>query len=463
MARELHTNYNLANLLLSELEHPANLMGYAKNKNFEADRLKAQIALKKTRDSLIEAKKFTLADDFIELAVEASLRPIEQLHILFERARPPYDKIFIEYSDYGRIETLNRVAPKHGIEITPENPTRCGALIEHVPAPNSDTLFRVQYFGGPTYNDAERLKTVMFIVAWYFDPINEVMPKLISSLGDYEITADWQMSGFEKIDNRMIAGVLGLGPGYLEPWIGEEGVRNSTPQQIEAVNYITRRVGWAVNEFSRHGIVRHIEKTGSRLRSQRNPGKELTVNEFITHAMSEQIGEIRLITTILGLINSGEYVSDLGQFESSFGQKKRVLGVTRKFIEFRTLSLKAPKQKKIILAKIKRQAMDIHKRAHEVMGHWCQRKDTGKRYWRKAHIRGNKTLGFIHKNYVVEKDQKGKVPDGSEDLRVERRRNLYSRPSLEHEGGKREPEVAAVEGGVQSKRQDDHDHPSGGG
>jgi hypothetical protein len=451
MIKNVDTKYNLSHVLLSEMEKPANLLGYNHPK-FLGDKLRAQVALKNVRDRLVRAHKFSLSNDFLELAVEASLEPIERLRFLFERARPPFDEMFIEYDDIERIITVNRLSPKADINIENENPTRCGALIEKMNNDYSDTLFRITYFGGPTLVKDEKLKTVMFIISWYFDPINEI-PDIYVAKGDYGIKADWNISGFPGMESRAVAGTLGLGPGYLEPWIGEWGVKNSTFEQIESVTYITKRINWAMNEFARWGVVKHIEeleKSGYVTKS----GEKQTVSNFLLKTVKEQIGEVRIITAILGLINSGEYVSDFGQFESSLGQKKRVLGVTKKFIEFRTLSLKAPKQKKIILAKIKRQSMDLHKRAHEVMGHWCVRKDTGTRYWRKSHVRGDRSLGFIYKNYVVEKNPEGKMSYEGENVRVERSRNLYSRDGSEHHSGEPSASVAPEEGGVQSRRGD---------
>jgi hypothetical protein len=76
---------------------------------------------------------------------------------------------------------------------------------------------------------------------------------------------------------------------------------------------------------------------------------------------------------------------------------KKGVSTKRKLFDWVTVPIKQHRQH-TSQARAKR---DIKHRLHEVRGHWCVRKSTGKRYWRKAHKRGDVSLGVVFHDYTV--------------------------------------------------------------
>ena len=103
------------------------------------------------------------------------------------------------------------------------------------------------------------------------------------------------------------------------------------------------------------------------------------------------------------------------------------------FLSYRQIQLALPKDKLIKAAKrVGRNFFDaMPKRRHHVMGHWCYSNKYpldkrclhemekvigrpqqvckhcgGKKWWRDSHARGDASLGWVHKEYVFEKNKK---------------------------------------------------------
>lgn len=77
--------------------------------------------------------------------------------------------------------------------------------------------------------------------------------------------------------------------------------------------------------------------------------------------------------------------------------KKRMARGKKPLFDWTTVEVKAAER----LHGTPSEKTGIKHRLHEVRGHWCVRKSTGKRYWRKAHKRGDASLGIVFHDYTV--------------------------------------------------------------
>lgn len=108
-------------------------------------------------------------------------------------------------------------------------------------------------------------------------------------------------------------------------------------------------------------------------------------------------GDVRFVMCLLSVLNYNWTIEteDMRDTKRRIRFGKPVIGNS-----YRVVELKLPKPFGVTHA-IKEMGIDAPtvRRLHDVMGHWVHRKKSGKRYWRKAHKRGDKRLGEIIKDY----------------------------------------------------------------
>lgn len=83
--------------------------------------------------------------------------------------------------------------------------------------------------------------------------------------------------------------------------------------------------------------------------------------------------------------------------KANIANKKRIAKGKKPLFDWHTVEIKPRVQS----APANGEKTGIKHRQHEVRGHWCIRKSTGLKYWRKAHKRGDASLGVVFHDYVV--------------------------------------------------------------
>ena len=102
---------------------------------------------------------------------------------------------------------------------------------------------------------------------------------------------------------------------------------------------------------------------------------------------------------LLGVLNFDWFINEPAR---KFPHTRIRYGRVRKGNEYRVVTLKLPKLSGEVVNISEHGDEGPTKRLHEVRGHWCVRRKSGKRYWRKAHKRGDKSLGTITKDYKLD-------------------------------------------------------------
>tara|TARA_R100001163_G_C5059136_1_gene195786 strand:- start:779 stop:1963 length:1185 start_codon:yes stop_codon:yes gene_type:complete len=110
-------------------------------------------------------------------------------------------------------------------------------------------------------------------------------------------------------------------------------------------------------------------------------------------------GDARFMICLLGVLNFDWFINEPTK---KFAHTRVRYGKVRRGNEYRVITLKLPKKTGQVININQHENSTATKRLHEVRGHWCVRRSTNKRYWRKAHKRGDKSLGTITKDYKLD-------------------------------------------------------------
>ena len=116
-------------------------------------------------------------------------------------------------------------------------------------------------------------------------------------------------------------------------------------------------------------------------------------------ALTSAEGDARFMICLLGVLNFDWFINEPAR---KFPHTRIRYGRVRKGNEYRVVTLKLPKLSGEVVNISEHGDEGPTKRLHEVRGHWCVRRKSGKRYWRKAHKRGDKSLGTITKDYKLD-------------------------------------------------------------
>jgi hypothetical protein len=122
--------------------------------------------------------------------------------------------------------------------------------------------------------------------------------------------------------------------------------------------------------------------------------------EVMAKSVNSTAGDARFMITLLATLN---YDWVALEPETKFSSRRMRYGKPVTGNTYQVVKIKLPKQEDNIRLVHSSKELQNRMRLHKVRGHWCVRRATGKRYWRKAHSRGNKELGEIIKDYELVK------------------------------------------------------------
>lgn len=379
-----------------------------------------------TARDISSARVFRLSDDFVRLAAETSMTSPETVANSLTCARAPYDRIWIEFSESARLQSLAGY-------VSPEAASRIGYFIERVPG--TDTQFRATAFWNHLSNAdatkhprAERLLNATDVYMsplsfqWTTDGSPIVGGGSASSLlwrplgiGPINDTSELQSSGWgENLASLIESGVpllpiMLLGRGWVDQ-NHRRGVQQSAKSRLALDRLYTSihaclGPGWFANLGS---------MTPDQLKAY---GKA----SLIMRAAIGFEGDARFVMSVLSLLQSKWIESKLTRPSSGV----RLIHTHRaKWLDVHDCYITAPKER-IVRAYDGFVKSAAARRRHEVMGHFCERRGTGSRsclhayekaatgievcghcghtrWWRNPHFRGDESVGVVSKTYRIE-------------------------------------------------------------
>ena len=371
------------------------------------------------RRILPQARPFSINNRALEVALEMSTEGPEKMAERLFMARLPFPKVWIELDFHERV----RIGNKLGIatELEPTAPERLGWLLQEDPSDplrwSATTWVSVDDEKPAHVPHKGELLSSMSMVTWLIDTANRAPPERIGNSNGLEKSfLDGVIKVTDAAEDRhgdeAWRSFAHLGWGYR----AAETVGFDIPMSVDPMSQLTIaptlkssiNTGWEPMSYQ-------IWKEGHATEEMRRL--------YVTTAM-EARGDVRLIATLLALINEVPIVETPTETKGSFSGAG---GMIRKYLTNKTVTINIPSKKplgqirKIIARKIK-----SHKARHEVRGHWRTiihkndhwRKVTQpdgtiervfiakgqlERVWVSHHERGDAAYGFVKHDYQVEK------------------------------------------------------------
>lgn len=371
---------------------------------------------RKLKELLARSRRYVLDPDATFAAAKLGVTHPELLLSMLKRARTPYGLIWIEYPLMPALEGANSVLP----DSETENPERVGFFIEQIDPDRQ--VYRMQ--GASVLDDSGIAIFHPFSILYDLEDRED---ELVPMAETQEIC---RATGNSRLTLRM--NLLGAGFVGSSPWGNVTG-RGVDPEADEALRkhrdavcaQVSRHAAYMFSPFDR-GATRDLLQ-------DRHPAELQAAGQMIlSEYLQQHAGEWRLALSILALMNARDYIQ-VDRPAGSWGSRL-VRGKTVPFLSHNTVRITLPRE--VAVRKLIRSVgHGLPKRRHEVGGYYANSHKHGdptcvrlpiigcekatyaaetpnlevclicghRRWWVKDHERGDASLGFVTKDYVVER------------------------------------------------------------
>jgi hypothetical protein len=369
----------------------------------------ARRAMRSQQTKIRTARKFVLDDDLVRYAAKLACRisPTQMLALVQQYSRAPYSKVWIEWNEHVRVNAIQQYVVdsyenkedilektmQHAKDALDKGDTylqeniaeRCGYLIEERLNPaihKEESIFTCHFFVSPNNDiglgnkaEAQLVSSAMGFSVKFEEPYSK--EDHVNLLKNFDKNID---TSDEALQRNMMGEMEALVIMNSEWWCQiHQKDDNLTryfmrmrPVQCEPVYW------WC-----------HTER-----------GFSSGQMEALTKHFSKVLeGDPRFIITVLALLNYDWVLKD-NKFRSTTPRHRFGKQVTGN--SYSIVSIDLPKRRgvEVFMRDLDKDA-ESTMRLHEVRGHWCVSKRTGKRWWRKSHKRGDASLGVINHDYEL--------------------------------------------------------------
>lgn len=404
----------LADKLRAMAENPQWLDPYAPDFGSHGN---PRIRLGQTIKNLMNtSRKYVMTPDASFAAARLGYSHPELLTAILRRARPPFDRIWLEWSVPDQLRAADQ---------EPDNdcPPMTGAFIEAI-TPGS-SVFRVTSVGHDRMGDSVALAPLSVL---YNINEPEVPIPLEDTLQICEATDTSRLTLRMTLLGSAFVGRLEDGT-----LIGKyEGL---TDEQIrvrsEQSDFVARHAGYTFNPYTPYilAVLRSVES------GPRHQEYKYAIRMVLREQIREHTGSWRFIISALALLNARDYITDLNV---PLDHKSRLVkGKIVPYMQHHTIGIKLPRE--ITVKRVmKSVSQGLPKRAHEVSGHYANSHRSGdptcvhlpivgcdkavyvkgtetlevcqicghRRWWVRDYTRGDASLGFVTKDFNVDKRQR---------------------------------------------------------
>jgi hypothetical protein len=360
----------------------------------------AEAALLQYRIDMRKAHRFVLDNEFTEYVTRMAAATAEKTLARLQYATLPYETTWIEFDCRVKVRVANEIAG------TPSDlsdvPPRLGMLIQRI-------------------NDTDAVCSLVSEIA------NGVLPHQVSyffSTVERDFTTDhFGCTPFSPSLPAFLrtAALWGYADGKLE-----------TRKRAGSVSELLDPRGLKTPVFlERHGVLGLSRLHASFFDVFVHRGQEDNLNRATVIEAREFMGQIRWLVAALGMLNEVPVRTD--HIQPSHSMRA---GATRhNFVDYHKCTLRLPKTRPIPYLERYLSNVERKHRAHEVRGHWrtylheqhcaAEQHDweydhvDGYRLCGKCmaygrfiheHVRGDASLGWVKKDYVVKLDHQARIP-----------------------------------------------------
>jgi len=390
----------LADLLMGDLANPKPVMPL-----WHDAPTRKRVAMR-YRERLRSARRFLLDHETASALATLALQHPDVLVAMVARARSPFDRIWIEWpfaslrgeapedrpgQEGVLIERLHETLPLYRMTAMRHLNVRSGAYVSHV-----SMLYDLSGVPGEASDEAKKI-------------VDAHAPIRITHAGE-----DTQNTTARVLGKSFIYSTA-------EPDEEEERIRQCTNLARHALTVLTPLVTEGKEDY----IANKLRAMKDLPLSSTDPDEIPVEAHLLGIEMGALAGLWRMTLAFLAVLNGRDLLVD-EVFMAGSG-RRFASGRTVPFLEHRRVTLKIPRPH-LVPRVLRYLRSDIPVRRHEVMGHWKERLTSGstecdhvwvdrtttrqscevcgrRRWWVNEFLRGSAEVGFITKDYVVEKKE----------------------------------------------------------
>jgi hypothetical protein len=369
------------------------------------------------RAKLRNARRFYVDEDVTRAATRLGIQHPNVLLEMLRRARPPFEKIWIEWPLEPQIE-------ESGQTIEEDAPVRTGCFVERIGI--DQPIFMITPIAGPPANQPHDHRIGIAECAIIYDVQSPIAarPRMIEHQS--------RLANFTSLSEDDMARML-VGRAYTA-FTPEDANEEEIRLRIQYCDQLSSHAAWIMNPMLRKWQTEVIGgKHANREFSYKRPGLTIgrlsAIDSLRSNAQSsimEHTGQWRFVISLLALINNHEYTDTETTYRA--GNARLVGGHVVAYMEHLLVKLKLPRR--VTEERVLRDLTDVMglgTRRHEVMGHFRQSRKKGDPncdhayidvtpnrcrcticghsiWWVDEYNRGNAALGFIIKDRLVTRE-----------------------------------------------------------
>lgn len=379
----------------------------------------ARRAMRSQQAKIRTARKFVLDDDLVRYAAKLACRmsPTQMLALVHQYSRTPYSKVWIEWNEHVRVNAIQQYVVD---SVESNDPffnvegERSKVILQEAVKSAKKCLDK-----GDAYLQETIAERCGYLIE---ERTNSIIRKEESVFTCHFFIADKDNQAEARSDQELISSPMGFAVKFEEPYSKEDNIgllkdfdknidtsdaalQKNMAGEIQSL-YVMNSEWWShlhqqddnLTHYFMHMRPVQCEPVYWWCHTER--GFSSGQMEALTKHFSKVLeGDPRFIITVLALLNYDWVLKD---------NKARSTTPRRRFgrqiagNSYSIVSIDLPKRRGVeVFMRDLDKDTENTRRLHEVRGHWCVSKTTGKRWWRKSHKRGDASLGVINHDYEL--------------------------------------------------------------
>ena len=391
--------FSLADETMAALSSPKRGM-VAQPNIFKTAGGNARKAANNVYKNMRQATRFVLEDELTEyvarLSAQISAERVYQM--LSEVARLPTDLIWVEWNEKVRVREINAAVDNFLEDTEMEHISdRVGYLCENT---GDDRAMFTMAFRDNNFDNIVTIAYQPFSIGAEKDYMSAVGFELNFSGAYSEEESRRRVADFlYDDDEKSIEGFINTGMSGYNSFESFQSANREASRQLLSRWWTANMAGEKMLELIDSIVACQTHAVHWWCHTDNGNFDSEMLARASSMALTSAEGDARFMICLLGVLNFDWFINEPTR---KFAHTRVRYGKVRKGNEYRVITLKLPKKTGKVINIDQHEEATTTKRLHEVRGHWCVRRKSGKRYWRKAHKRGDKSLGTITKDYKLD-------------------------------------------------------------
>ena len=367
---------------------------------FRAPRSNARKAANTVYKNMRQATRFVLEDELTEyvarLSAQISAERVYQM--LTEVARLPTDLIWVEWNEKVRVKEINAAVDNFLEDTEMEHISdRVGYLCENT---GDDRAMFTMAFRDNNFDNKVTIANQPFLIGAEKVYMSPVGFELNFSGAYSEEESRRRVADFlYDDDEKSIEGFINTGMSGYNSFESFQSANREASRQLLSRWWTANMAGEKMLELIDSIVACQTHAVHWWCHTDNGNFDSEMLARASSMALTSAEGDARFMICLLGVLNFDWFINEPTR---KFAHTRVRYGKVRKGNEYRVITLKLPKKTGQVVNIDQHEEATTTKRLHEVRGHWCVRRKSGKRYWRKAHKRGDKSIGTITKDYKLD-------------------------------------------------------------